>query len=185
MQKNITISRRMAFDAVLIAIYVVLTFLVIPIGGLKITFEHFPVVLCAVLFGPADAMLVGGVGELLNQMTSYGFTPTTLLWVLPIVFRGLSVGICAKVFRNQMGSVAIMKMRVSIVFYIVSVITGIGSSCLNTYALYVDSRMFGYYNYAMVFGALLIRILLGVATSILICIFTKTILHALKAAGLI
>lgn len=185
MFQKATMASRLAFNAVLIAVYVVLTFLVIPIGGLKITFEHFPVILCAVLFGPVDAMLVGGVGELLNQLTSYGFTPTTLLWVLPIVFRGLSVGICAKLLKNQMSPLAIMKVKVPIVFYMVSVITGICSSCLNTYALYVDSKMFGYYNYAMVFGALLVRILLGVATSILIGVCIKTVLYALRKGNFI
>ena len=35
------------------------------------------VILCAIVFGPVDAAIVGGVAELLNQMLTFGFTPTT------------------------------------------------------------------------------------------------------------
>ncbi len=185
MQKKQRIRGRLAFDAMLVAIYVVLTFLVIPIGGLKITFEHFPVVLCAILYGPVDAMLVGGIGEFLNQVTSFGFTPTTLLWILPIVFRGLIMGCCAKMFQKQVGVEAILQKRVPTAFLLSAVITGICSSLLNTLALYVDSKMFGYYNYAMVFGALLLRVALGIATTVMIVICIKSVLHALRKSNLV
>ena len=183
-KKQMTIMR-MAVNAVLVAIYVVLTFLVIPIGGLKVTFEHFPVVLCAVLFGPVDAMLVGGLGELINQLTSFGLTPTTVLWILPIVARGLLLGLCGTLLKKRLSLNAIIVKKIPLAFLSACIITGVVSSCLNTLALYVDSKMFGYYTYALVFGALFIRILLGVITSVLITFAIKSVLHALKKANLI
>lgn len=174
--------KRMAMNAVMIAMYVVLSlpFMVLSVGGLKVTFEHFPVVLCAVLFGPIDAMIVGGIGELINQVTSFGFTPTTLLWILPIVVRGLVVGLCTKWLKKGMGQMAIIRKKVPVLFWIVCIISGIISSLLNTFALYVDSKMFGYYTFAMVFGALAVRLLLSAVTSVVIAIAIKPILHAFR-----
>lgn len=178
-------TKRIVMNAVMVGVYIALSLVAIPIGGLKITFEHFPVILSAVIFGPVDAMLVGGIGELLNQLFSFGLTPTTALWILPIVFRGLVVGLCAKLFKKQMSFTAICEKQVPVVFALVCVISGIFSSCLNTFALYVDSKMFGYYTYALVFGALLVRILLSVLTSIIISFAIKAVLHALSKEHLI
>lgn len=185
MQKNQMTATRITMNAVMIGVYIALSYAAIPVGGgLKITFEHFPVVLSAVLFGPVDAILVGGIGELINQLFTFGLTPTTALWILPIVFRGLILGLGAKLLKKQMSSFAICKKQVPIVFLLVCVISGILSSGLNTLALYVDSKMFGYYTYAMVFGALLMRIFLSCITSVIIGIGTKAVLHALHRAHL-
>ena len=178
-------TSRFAINAVMIAVYVVLSLCVIPFGGLKITFEHFPVVLCAVLYGPLDAIIVGGIGEFINQMTTFGFTPTTLLWILPIVCRGFCMGMCKKIFVKHMKPVQIIQQKIPFVFVATCICSGILSSILNTLALYVDSKMFGYYSFAMVFGALAARILLSVLTSIIICCAIKPILHALSHAHLV
>ena len=185
MQENQKRTRRIVMNAVMIGVYIALSYLAIQIGGWKITFEHFPVILSAVIFGPVDAMLVGGIGELLNQLFTFGLTPTTALWILPIVFRGFVLGLCARLFKKQMGAPAICTKLLPSVFLIVCVISGIFSSCLNTVAFYVDSKMFGYYSYALVFGALVGRILLSVITSIIIGLSTKAVLHALFKAHLI
>ena len=178
-------TKRIAMNAVMIGVYVVLSMLAIPIGGFKITFEHFPVVLCAVIFGPVDAMLVGGIGELFNQLTTFGVTPTTVLWVLPIVFRGLILGLCVKIFKKQMDSVAIRGKKFPVVFLCVCVISGILSSFLNTFALYIDSKMFGYYTDALVFGSLSVRILLSSITSVIIGLTIKAVVHALYKSRLV
>lgn len=181
MSKQLAV-KRMAMNAAMVAVYVVLSlpFLTISIGGIKITFEHFPVVLCGVLFGPVDAMIVGGIGEFINQITSFGFTPTTILWILPIVVRGLIVGLCAKFFKKYMSLTAIVQKQVPVLFLLVCIVSGIISSLFNTLALYVDSKLFGYYTFAMVFGALAVRILLSVVTSIVIAVAIRPILRAFQ-----
>ena len=40
--------------------------------------------------------MVGAVGGFLNQMLTYGFTVTTLMWIFPNAVRGLLVGLYAK-----------------------------------------------------------------------------------------
>jgi ECF transporter S component (folate family) len=184
MQKR-TSTIRITIDASLISIYVVLTLLVLPIGGLKVTFEHFPVVLCAILYGPIDAMIVGGIGEFFNQMMTFGITPTTALWILPILFRGFVVGIVRNLFAKQMKPSMLIEKTVPWLFIAICIVSGVGSFLLNTYALYVDSRLFGYYSVALVFGSLAARIGLSIVSSTVIGIVTKPVIHALKRAGLI
>ncbi len=176
---------RMSSDAMLIAVYVVLSLIAIPFGGLKFTLEHLPVVFCAVAFGPLDALLVGGIGELFNQLTSFGITPTTGLWVLPILFRGLFMGLCAKLWTKRVSPMAITQKKLPVIFIGMCIISGILSSCLNTFAYYVDSKMFGYYSKALVFGQLTVRLLLSALTSIIIAWSIKPILHALRKARFI
>ena len=71
------------------------------------------------------------------------------------------------------------------IFGFVCILSGVVSSLVNTVALYVDSKMFGYYSAALVFGALAMRLLLSVVTSVVIAIVIKPILHALRKAHLI
>ena len=188
MQKKQMKIKRLVLNAMLIAVYFVLSMPVLAVqvgGGLKFTFEHFPVILSAVLFGPIDALLVGGLGELINQLTTFGLTPTTVLWILPIAFRGVFLGVMRNVLPRQMGQSAIVQKNIPVLFMVICVVSGIFASLLNTLALYVDSKLFGYYTYAMVFGVLLVRILSSVITSILMSLAAKPVIHALSRSQLI
>lgn len=183
MKKSIV---RLTFNAALVAVYIVLSMpmLTIQFSNLKLTFEQFPVILGAILFGPMDGMIIGGVGEFINQLTTFGITPTTLLWIAPIIVRGAIVGIGTKIFKS-MKPQAIVQKRVPILFAIVCVFSGICHSVINTFALYVDSKLYGYYTYAGVFGVFVFRILLSVITSILIVVVITPILRALRRTELI
>ena len=185
MQKKQMTIKRLVLGAMLIAIYVVLSMPMLAVqvgGGLKFTFEHFPVILSAALFGPIDAILVGGLGELINQLTTFGLTPTTALWILPIVFRGAFLGVMRNIFPRQIGQSAIVQKSIPVLFIVTCIVSGIFSSLLNTLALYVDSKLFGYYTYAMVFGVLLIRIISSVITSILMGLAAKPVIVAVSRA---
>ncbi len=182
----LTKIRRMAINAVMTAVYIVLsTYLAINMGGLKLTFEALPVVLCAVIFGPVDAMAVGFLGELLNQMLTYGFTPTTLLWILPIVARGLIIGMCVAAMKKKQGLSGFLQPRNYISFLIISIAASLIHSLLNTAAFYVDSKMLGYYSYHSVFGLLLVRLLGGILSAVIMSMVTVPLAAALKRAKLI
>ena len=167
MKKSNFSVKRIAMNAVLIAIYVVLGYMKIPIGNLfRVSLAPFAVIICAVAFSPVDGLIVGFLGEFLAQILGpYGLTPTTLLWALPEGLRGLLLGLVMLLFvRKQLTPTVLMKSK-SIVWYLLAcIITGIIATLTNTFALYVDSKMFGYYSYYMVFGVLLGR--LGLATVI-------------------
>lgn len=183
--RKTTNTKRIALDAVLVALYFALSMIAVPIGGLKLTFEHLPVIICALLFGPVDALLVGGLGELINQMLTFGFTPTTILWMTPAMFRGLSMGLAAVWAGKTLGLEALLEKKAPVAFWITCVISGLICSLLNTFTLYVDSKMFGYYSYAMVFGVLWIRLAASAASSVLMSVAAKPVVAALRKAKVI
>ena len=172
-------AKRIAINAVLIATYIAISLLAFNLGPFKFTFEAFPVIVCAVIYGPIDAMLVGGVGELINQLFTFGLTPTTLLWLLPILMRGLMIGLFAKTWK----SITAKKNKVA--FLGVCVVAAVVHSLLNTLALYVDSKMFGYYTQVLVFGALFVRVLASVITAAIMALATMAVVKALKKSNLI
>lgn len=186
MQKNRFAVHRMALNAVMIAVYVVLAMtLSFQIGGLKITVEALPVIICAVAFGPANAAIVGGIAEFLNQLLTFGLTPTTALWVLPAVARGFFIGICLLPIRKRCAGEPLLKGKRILYFYIICLFSAIIVSCLNTFTFYVDSKMFGYYNYALVFGAFGLRIVTGLVSTAAMATATVPVVMALRKAKLI
>ena len=111
--------RRLVLDAVLVALYVLLGFLKIPIGNmLRINLASFAVTVCAVAFSPIDGLIVGFMGEFLSQILGpYGMTPTTALWALPEAVRGLLLGVFMLIFvKKQLTADRLLKSK-AIVWY--------------------------------------------------------------------
>lgn len=161
-------TKRLAINAMLIAIYVALRYFNIPLGNsFRFTLAPFSVILCALLFGPVDGMIVGLVGEFLSQVLGpYGLTPTTLFWCIGETLRGLTLGLCSTLLlKKWLLSAERLNRKQLVILLICCVVTGVLASLGQTLALYVDSKMMGYYTYAMVFGALVWRILVYVVLS--------------------
>ena len=178
--------KRLVMDAVLIALYVLLGFLKIPIGNiLRINLASFAVVVCAVAFGSVDGLIVGFMGEFLSQVIGpYGLTPTTALWAMPEAARGFLLGLSMLLFSKKQLSPT--KLNQPIIYYLVfCVLTGIVASLLNTFALYVDSKMYGYYSEYMVFGILAVRLTMAVLMSGAFGYVTLHIVSALRASHMI
>ena len=92
-------TKKLCYIALLVAVYVLLSMtFTIKTGNLEITFKSLPVVVAALLFGPAAGGLTALLGEFLCQVMMYGLMPTTILWLLPPVVRGLVIGCAAKFF---------------------------------------------------------------------------------------
>ena len=178
-------ARRLVLNAAMVALYFALSMMAVPIGGFKLTFEHLPIILCAVLFGPVDALIVGALGEFINQMLTFGFTPTTILWMAPAMIRGLSMGLGAKLAPKHLGLNALLEKKVPVIFWTVCVVVGLVCSLVNTFTLYVDSKMFGYYSYAMVFGALWVRLGTSAISSVVMSVVAKPLALALRKAKVI
>lgn len=177
--------RRIAIDAVLIAMYFGLSLLSVEIGGIKLTFASLPTLICAMLFGPVDGFLVGFLGAFMEQMIKYGFTATTLLWVLPPAIRGLFVGVCALLLKKHMSVDAILSTKRPYVYFVVTLISGVIVSVLNTLVFYVDAKMFGYYEYHMIFGVFWIRIASGLLSTLLMASIALPVVAALQRANFI
>ena len=176
-------TKRLAVNAVLIAIYVALRFFNIPFGdSFRFTLAPFPVILCALLYGPVDGLLVGLLGEFLSQVLGpYGLTPTTLLWCVGETVRGGALGLCSVLFlRKWLVSTQRPDNKQIAVLLICCVLTGVLASLGQTFALYVDSNMMGYYNYTMVFGVMVWRILVYILLSGIFGYLSLPIIAALR-----
>ena len=129
---------------------------------------------------------MGFLGEFLAQlMGPYGLTVTTLLWILPPALRGVYVGLGAIFLKKHMSLDAIMHTKRPYVYYAVCILAAVLTSLGNTGAYYVDSKLFGYYSYALIFGVLGVRILSGILSAILTATVALPILIALRHAKLI
>ena len=178
-------TRRIVIDAMMIALFFLLSSTSIRIGNtFKITFDSLACLITAMLFGPVDALLVGLVGEFMAQMISYGFTQTTLLWMLAPAVRGLIPGLGVVLLKGRMSLGAIRRKKVLPYFLVVALASVLASFC-NTFALYVDSKLFNYYEYHMVFGVLLVRIGTGLVSAIVMAILVIPILEALRASRVV
>lgn len=185
MTKKKMATRRLAINAVLIAIYVVLRFFNIPMGNaFRFTLASFPVILCALLYGPVDGLIVGLIGEFLSQILGpYGMTPTTLLWCLGETVRGGALGLCSVLFlRKHLLSTERPEKKYVVLMLVSCVFTGVLAALGQTFALYVDSTMFGYYTYVMVFGVLVWRILIYVILAGMFGYLSLPIISALRKA---
>lgn len=165
-----TKTKRLALDAMLAAMFVVLSLFSINLPGMKITLDSLPILVGAALLGPLDGLAVGLIGSFLNQMITYGFTATTILWILPAALRGLLVGLYAK--RHGFS----MSLRQTV---FITVATALLVTALNTLFLYVDSWVYGY-SYAAALLTVVMRVAAGVMTAVLFSLLLPGILGALR-----
>lgn len=152
--------------ALLAAMYFLLNMLEIRTpGNLHITFDRLPVVVSALAFGPMEAVLVAMFGELLNQIISpYGITATTLLWVIPPMIQAGILGVAAA--RMQASGKRLESRPVAC--YVISVLAAVITTAANTAVIWLDSVIYGYYTFALVFGSAVVRFITGIVTAVLL-----------------
>lgn len=163
-------TKRLSVDAMLAAMFFVLSLFSINLPGMKITLDSLPILVAAALFGPVDGLAVGLVGSFLNQMITYGFTATTILWILPAGLRGLLVGLYAKAHGYS------MSLRQTI---FITVATALLVTALNTLLLYIDSWVYSY-SYVAALPTVVLRIIAGIITAVVFSLLLPTILSALR-----
>lgn len=169
MQKDMK-TKRIAIDGIMAALYVILGYISIDMGMMKISFEDLPVILAGLMMGPIDGMIVGGLGTFIFQMLRYGFSATTLLWMLPYIVCGLICGLFAK--QNNY-------YNTNRQLWLIIMVAGLATFSLNTLAIYVDSKVYGYYSPAYVWGALGVRFLIMAAKTVIFGLLTMPILKAM------
>lgn len=169
-------ARRICYIALLAAMYYVLNLLEIRTpGNLHVTFDALPVMVSALLVGPLDAALVAFFGELLNQIISpYGITATTLLWVMPPVIYAVIIGLTAK--RQSRGA---LESR-PVACYVVCILAALVRTTANTAVIWLDSVIYGYYSFALVFGAAAIRFVTGIIAAVLVATVAMPLVKLLR-----
>lgn len=159
--------------ALYIAIFVVLSIYgTIRFGDYKLTVQNLPIYLVAISLGAIPGAIVGFTGMLLNQMITYGFQATTLFWVLPQTILG---AICGYIFENDYVKVSSTKK-----FFVTIIALQIVVTFLNTIASVVDALIYGYFNFFIVFGPLIIRLMLSIMTGVILCIIIPIIIKRTK-----
>ena len=159
--------------AMLSAVCAVLGYVALDLGNIKITFESLPVLLAGFMFGPADGMLVGGIGTFIYQILRYGFSATTFLWILPYVICGLIVG---TIGRTRTGDIDSRRVMLTVIIAEVLILI------INTGVIYIDSIIYGYYSAAYVFGSLAIRIVICIIKSVAFGLVMPMLIKGLRSA---
>lgn len=150
-------TKQLTIDAMMAALCAVLGYLALDTNIIKASFESLPVLVSALLFGPVSGALVGGIGSFIYQLLRYGVSATTVLWMLPCIASGLIAGLGAKMRNFSLSRVhTIVLVVVSELIFMV----------LNTFTIFVDSKIYGYYFYGIVTGALGIRFAICVVKAI-------------------
>lgn len=160
------IITRICVCAILAALYFIFDMISIKAGPFKLSVSGLPIIIVALFYGPIDAMIVGFTGAFLGQLLSYGFTPTTLLWCLPAVVRGAFVGLFTKKLNVKEEPIKLI---------VVIIISSLLVTTINTAVMYIDSKIYNYYSYAYIFGALLYRYIAGILTAIIYSVLTPII----------
>lgn len=178
-QNNI---RMMCMAGMMAAMYVGLDFLAVSIsvpfaGNLKISLSGLPVLVMAVFGGPVWGAATGFTGAFVGQVLTYGFSATTILWILPAVMRGLSMGLLFRAFRG------------STKFHILALetcLTSVLVTLCNTGAMLVEQMLYGYYqSFFAIYVAIPPRILVGIVTAVVYAVLLPRILDALHQRNII
>lgn len=166
-------TRKLTTLAMLTAINVVLCIMTpIKVINFKFTLEAFPILIAGLLLGPMGGLTVGLLGSSIYQVffSAYGITATTPLWILPHAVSGLLAGLLARKVKEY----TVLNVTV------IATICAFTVTILNTLALYVDSKLFGYYTPKLVFGALLLKFAAGIILSVLYALVLPKLIKQLK-----
>ena len=164
-------TKKLVLNALLIAMYVLLSYISLNLANMKITLSGLPIIVGGLLFGPVSGLEIGLLGSFLDQFLRYGITVTTLLWILPAGARGLMIGAYARHYgyRLNYGQTAFI---ILISAFIVT--------AMNTAAMYIDSKIYGYYSWMYVFGALTVRLVTAAVTSFVYLLIIPPLLKRLR-----
>lgn len=162
--------------AVMAALYLPLARMAIEIGTLKLSFGSLPVTVLAMLTGPMEAAAAAAIGEFLKQLLSYGFTATTLLWVIPPALRGILIGLAASRLARTGRHLEDRSVLCCAVGVAAALVTTLG----NTLILWADSVLYGYYFPGYVLGNLALRLAVGAITAVLVAIVAMPMVKLLR-----
>ena len=135
--------KRITLDGILIAVFLVFSFFRIRVGNfMEIGFGSLIITLAAILLRPTDAIIIAFLGELVNQLffTPYGITPTTALWILPVVVRAALLSWTAYFFKRKGDDIT----KHIIIYFVTIMGTALLISGLDTGLLYLDGLIMGY-----------------------------------------
>ena len=126
--------------SLLASLYCVLDYVAVVLnspfaGTMKISISGIAVIIAAAYCGPLWGAATGFIGALLGQMMTYGFTATTILWVLPATFRGLIFGLLFILIKKSLNPLMLL---------IPTLISSAIVTAINTFVMYIDAKIYKY-----------------------------------------
>ena len=170
--KNQSYVFKMTLLGLSLALYIALSFAAVNLEFTRISMTGIPVIFAAVVFGPIEGMFIGGVGEFFVQLMTYGLMPTTPLWLLAPIARGLIVGLLFK-HKNIKNHYSLWILTV---FLCCLAVTG-----LNTIAIHVDSIL--YETEQLEFIRIVFRFVGSIISSIIYILVVPTLFGPLVSQG--
>ncbi|MBQ1377175.1 MAG: folate family ECF transporter S component [Lachnospiraceae bacterium] len=168
--------RRITYDALLAAMCAVLGYFSLSIGtSWKFTFENIPVLIGALMFGPLDGALIGGIGTLIYQMVRFGLEISTPLWILPYVVSGLMVGFAAKKKRFRFKPWEIVLLMI---------VNGLVVTAVNTGSLYIYYKYILQIPLATMLANIPIRIAVSIVKAVVCAVLIPLLIQGLEKAGI-
>ena len=164
-------TRQLVIDAMLAAICAVLGYLAFSSNNLKVSFEGFPVIIAALLFGPVSGGLVGFVGIFIYQVVRYGLMLSTPMWVLPYVVSGVFLGVVAKKKDFNLSKKD---------YWIYIIANELLVSVINSIGVFIDGHAFGYYTPQSYAISTLIRFAIALLKAVLYVQILPPIINTLK-----
>ena len=148
----------------------------------KFSFSSLPVVLAAMMFGPAEGAVVAVAGEFIAQITGpYGLMPTTFIYIWPPAVRALVVGGVAVFLRRQRGC---RLDEQPVLCYGTCVVAAVLTTTANTFAIWVESV---FYDLSFTPSLFFVpaRYTTGVLTAALIATVCIPVMRGLRRSGVL
>ena len=166
--------KKMIYISLFVAIFVIFgKIATLDFGNMKLSIKSFPIYVGSVILGPVEGLLIGLVGELVLQLIGpYGFTATTLFWVIPYAVIGAT---CGFVFGNK-----IVKLNGGLKYWLFIIFLQVILTLLNTVVILIDSIIFGYYSFIYVYGSLITRLMTSILVGIIYSIVLPFVISAIK-----
>ena len=166
-------TQKLVTLAILVALHVIIARIAsIKIGpSIVITVSGITEVVAGLLFGPLSGGITGLLGSFLNQLITYGFTATTVLWILPAAVKGWMCGVYAKAYDYQLKPFQIL--------WILAV-SALVVTTMNTVVQIIDAEIFQYSTKATQVAIMVTRYINGALTSVVYMIVTTPLLHRLN-----
>ena len=165
-------AKKIVMIAMLTAVYVLLCLVgTIRLWWMNISVATLPLIIAAMLFGPAGGAYVGLLGSFLEQLLTYGLMATTPLWLVPNTVRGLLLGLYIKKKGYHLSRVQLIGSLI---------VAALIVTALNTLVMYLDSIIQGYYSYAYVFGGAVTRIIAGIVTALVMSFVAPPVVKLLE-----
>ena len=92
---------------------------------------------------------------------------------------------CVLLLKKQMSVDAILSTKRPYVYFVVTLISGVLVSTLNTLVYYVDAKLYHYYEYHLIFGMFWVRIASGLLSTLLMAVVALPVVAALQRANFI